>query len=185
MLTRVRIGFFTALTAAALLMGAQEARANDQDLKATTVPATSCQPATHAQAAEVVLSNAAWVFSGTNTGTVTFYCPLPLNTFTKSDALDDNDISQYRVYYRDTDGMGIVSEVTVQLMYRSETGLTLVGSEFTSNDSNETDNTVRPHAVIHDVNPEALYSFAVRLSRIGTAHNPAFAGIDFYVEAIP
>jgi hypothetical protein len=185
MFTRIANARLASLaTAVALLAGAQAVHANDQDLIATTVPATSCQPASHSQAAEVVLSNAAWVFSGSNTGTVIFYCPLPVNRFTKSDATDDNDILGFRVYYRDTDGMGTDAEVTARLYYRA-TGLVPVGAEFTSNDNNETDDTKDYQAVAHDVNEAAMYSFVVTLSRTSTAESPAFTGIDFALEPQP
>jgi hypothetical protein len=185
MFARINIGrLATLITTVALLAGAHGALANDQDLIATTVPATSCQPATHAQAALVGLSNAAWVFTGANTGSVNFYCPLPVNRFTKSDATDDNDILGFRVYYRDTDGMADDAEVEARLALRA-TSLILLGTAFTSNDSNETNDTMGYRAVSHDVNTAAMYSFIVTMRRDNASEDPAFTGIDFALEPVP
>lgn len=172
------------VAAGALLAGARGVRANDQDLRATTVPATSCQPASHSQAAEVQLSNGAWTFTGANTGTITFYCPLPVNGNTESDATNDNDITAFRVYYRDTDGAGGAAQVTARLVFRT-TGLFAVGGVWDSNDSNAVDDTTSFHFVNHDLSASALYSFLVTLSRSNNEQSPAFTGIDFALPPVP
>lgn len=182
MISRNRAGrLSTLLTFGVLLAGAHEAHANDQDLRATTVPATSCQPASSTQAASVVLVSAAWVFSGNNTGTVTFYCPLPVNGNTESNIGDDNDITTFRVFYRDTDGTGTDAEVTARLLYRT-TGLFAASSAWSSNASNVMIDTTDFHPAVHDVSNLALYSFVVTLSRTNTTENPAFTGIDFALQ---
>jgi hypothetical protein len=181
----LRVGRLATLTAAGLLLaGAHGARANDQDLRATTVPATACQPASSAQAAEVVLANGAWAFTGTNTGTITFYCPLPINGNTVSDATDDNDISAFRVYYRDTDGTGSAAEVTARLIFRT-TGVGTIGSTWSSNSSNVMTDTMAFQLVTHDMSASAMYSFLVTLSRTSTTESPAFTGIDFANPQVP
>jgi hypothetical protein len=176
---------FVALVTAGLVYGSQMALASDRDLRATTVPATACEPLNSTQANTVWLSNAAWVFRGNNTGTVTFYCPLPRNAVTLSDNTDDNDITVYRVYYRDSDGAGPAARVTTRLVYRRSTGLFAAGSTWSSNSHNATDNTVALFANAHDMRFDAVYSFLVTLQRTNIQQDPAFSGIDFTFEPIP
>ncbi len=158
---------------------------NTQDLLATTVPATACQPINSSQDNLVFLSNAAWVFRGTNTGTVTFYCPLTVNAWTVSNNTNDNDISFFRVYYRDTDGTGTAARVTALLTFRRFDGLFGVGSTWDSNSSSFTGNTFAIHDVTHDLRSMAVYSFLVTLRRTNTNENPAFSGIDFAPIPVP
>ena len=159
--------------------------ANDQDIWSTTVPASSCQPANSIHLAKVTLSNGAWVFRGNNTGTVAFYCPLPVNAFTKSDFSNDNDISRFRVYYRDTDGMGLTSRVTARLTYRRSDGSYVAGSTWSSDNFANNANTTRLHTINHDVRANALYAFYVTLRRTSNAQSPAFSGIDFNFPSVP
>jgi hypothetical protein len=168
----------TLLTLTALLAGAHSARANDPDLRATTVPAAECQPENDTQDARVTLSGGAWTFNSTSTGTITFYCPLPINGNTEFDAFNDNDMTMIRVLYRDTDGMGAGAEVTARLLFRTP-GLFSVGAAWSSNSSNVMVDTTAFHPLVHDLFPSVLYSFFVTLSRTSTVDNPAFFGIDF------
>ena len=119
------------------------AGANDRDMLATTVPATACEPLNSSHANEVQLSNAAWVFRGTNTGTITFYCPVPRNAWTLSNTSNDNDISAFRVYYRDSDGTGTAARVTARLVSRRASGLFSARNTWNSNNHSATDNTPR------------------------------------------
>src|SRR5262245_10151343 len=57
------------LAAFAALAAAAPLRANDQDVRGTTVPASACQPASMASAEKLQLSNAAWIFASGVTGT--------------------------------------------------------------------------------------------------------------------
>lgn len=161
------------------------ARASDRDMLATTVPATACEPINSSHANEVELSNAAWVFRGANTGTITFYCPVPRNARTLSDATDDNDISAYRIYYRDSDGTGTAARVTARLVYRRADGLFSAGSTWDSNSLAATGNTTAIKANSHDLRFDALYSFLVTLNRTSTQQDPAFSGIDFTFVPVP
>jgi hypothetical protein len=156
-------------------------RANDQDVLATTVPATACQPASTTSAEKMAISNAAWTFAGAATGTVFLYCPLPINGNTVSGAGNDNDISSYRIYYRDSDGTGAAAEVTTQLVYRRSDGLYSGGAEWSSNSNllNTTTNTIDFQDNVHDMTANGLYSFYVTLKRTNTGESPAFSGIDF------
>jgi hypothetical protein len=173
------------ITAVALILFSGVAVANDQDVRATTVPATACQPRNSVEAERVVLSNGAWVFSGTNTGEVMFYCPLPLNAWTVSNISNDNDISAFRVYYRDTDGAGNAARVTARLVYRLFDGLYSAGNTWSSNVNPVTTNTTWLQDNPHDVRSLALYSFLVTLRRTNTSQEPAFSGIDFVPPPVP
>jgi hypothetical protein len=171
------------LTTLAAIAAAVPVLANDQDLRATTVPATACQPATQAMAAQVLISNAAWTFTPTATGTVYLYCPLPVNGNTVSAAGDDNDISAYRIYYRDSDGTGNAAEVRTRLIYRRSDGLYSGGAEWSSN-SNPLDtetNTTTYHDNAHDMTADGVYSFLVTLRRNNTLESAVFSGIDFRI----
>lgn len=161
------------------------ARANDRDMLATTVPATACEPLNSSHANEVQLSNAAWVFRGSHTGTITFYCPVPRNAWTLSDNTNDNDISAYRIYYRDSDGTGTTAQVTARLVYRGASGLFSAGSTWNSNNHAATGNTTAFKENVHDVRFDALYSFLVTLRRTNTQQAPAFSGIDFATIPVP
>ncbi|WP_413200555.1 hypothetical protein [Nostoc piscinale] len=177
--------FLAAATIAASLIVPSVASANDRDILATTVPATACRPNSDSGDASVVISNGAYVFNGSATGTVTLYCPLPINANTISDLTNDNDISTYRVYYRDTDGIGGASEITTRLVYRDSAGLNGVGSTWSSNVSNMTDNRTQFVNLNHSVGSNRLYSFLVTIQRTNTTQNPAFSGIDFAFPPIP
>ena len=163
------------------------ALANDRDLRATTVPATACEPVDSAQAAEVRLSNAGWVFRGANTGTITFYCPLPRNGVTLSNTTDDNDTSSFRIYYRDTDCAGTAAQVTARLVYRQASALFFAGGTWNSNTVPNCSgfNMTAFHPNVHDVRFNALYSFLVTLRRTNIEQDPAFSGIDFTFTPLP
>ncbi|MEC4812013.1 MAG: hypothetical protein SAK29_01825 [Scytonema sp. PMC 1069.18] len=161
------------------------ASANDQDVRATTIPASACRPRNDVADAAVTLSNGAYVFNGSATGTVILYCPLPINAHTISDTTDDNDISTYRVYYRDSDGIGSEAEIRTRLNYRDSSGLQGVGTTWSSNESNTTTNTIRYVSLNHDVGFNRLYFFTVIMQRTNTGQDPAFSGIDFALPPVP
>ncbi len=174
------------LTTLAAIAAAGPVLANDQDLRATTVPATACQPATQARSAMVLISNAAWTFAGNATGTVYLYCPLPVNGNTVSAAGDDTDIATYRIYYRDSDGTGNAAEVRTRLIFRRSDGLYSGGAEWSSN-SNVLDtetNTTAYHNNPHDMTDDGVYSFLVTLRRNNTDELAVFGGIDFHIPPV-
>ncbi|MFN2201752.1 MAG: hypothetical protein ACK2UO_11120 [Caldilineaceae bacterium] len=159
--------------------------ANDRDVRAKTVPASVCEPANSGTENRVLLSNGAWVFRSGQTGTVTFWCPVSLNAYTVSNTGNDNDISWYRVYYRDTDGTGTAARVTTRLTYRRSNGLFSAGSTWNSNSSSGTGNKIAYKQNTHDVRFGALYAFLVTLQRTSTSQSPAFSGIDFELPPVP
>ena len=186
--TMLRVGQLSALCLAAAV--SLPALANDQDVWSTTVPASSCEPSTESSANKVKLVNGAWVFSGNNLGLVTFYCPLAINAFTVANFSNDNDISSFRIYYRDTDGGTLgapngvptnQSQVTARLTYRKSDGMYSAGSLWSSHWTpvNARSNTTAVKNNVHDVQANALYSFVVTMLRTNLTQSPAFSGIDF------
>jgi hypothetical protein len=173
----------------ATLLSAGIAAANTPDLAHRTVPASACQPLTSVQAAKVKLHNGGWEFDGNNTGAVSFYCPISLNRFFASGLGQGNQISQLRIYYRDSDGTNVSARVTVGLRYRIAAGefvnpFTLSGPlTFNSNAVGgplDTGHTSYVHSYVHDLQWDALYSFYVTLERSSALQSPAFHGLDFY-----
>lgn len=159
--------------------------ANTRDVLATTIPASACRPQDNVADAKVVLSNGAYVFIGSATGTVNFYCPLPINAYTVSNLTDNNNISTYRVYYRDSDGIGTASEISTRLVYRDSAGLNGAGNTWSSNVSNSTNNITQLVNLNHGLGFDRLYSFLVIMQRNNSSQNPAFSGIDFAFPPVP
>ncbi|MGR9053132.1 MAG: hypothetical protein ACU84J_10825 [Gammaproteobacteria bacterium] len=167
------------VTAVALTGLAEVGSANDHDLVATTIPASACTPANNVQAGLVYLSNGSWMFTGNATGGVVFYCPLPLNSYTVSDNTNDNDMTHFRVYYRDTDATGSAANVTARLVRRRTDGSTLLGAQFNSDNVNIDVHTAQIQPYLHDLAFSAIYSMQVTMARRNTSENPMFTGIDF------
>lgn len=157
------------------------ASANSNDVKATTIPASACRPENDATDERVALINGAYVFAGNATGTVRFYCPLPLTEYTTS-GIGGNSLSHYNVYYRDTDGTGNAAQIQTALYYRS-TSLVPVSPIFNSNTVNTggnlTNDRIQTVLFNHTFDSPRLYFFAVSIRRDNTNQNPAFSGIDF------
>lgn|GEM_PF-4429130 len=166
------------------LFVAGPASANDSDVRSTTVPASACTPIDTTQASRVRMSNGAWVFRGSSTGTVTFYCAVDFNAYTKSNNTNDNDVSGFRVFFRDSDAGGNASRVTARLTYRRPDGMYSAGSTWSSNVTNTTANTAGYHQNNHDVSFDGVYSFLVTLRRTSTSQSPAFSGIDFWIPPV-
>ena len=177
-----RVNAVPVLVLSSLLVGAGSVAANDQDLLATTVPATACQPANPTSHGRVGLTNGAWVFLPGVTGTAYLWCTLPVNMYTVSDASQDNDITYYRILYRDSDGAGNAAQLTVRLGYRHQAGFTWAGSTWVSTGAADT-NTFDHHWNPHDV-AVGVYSFMVTITRTVETEDPAFGGIDFIPPAI-
>jgi hypothetical protein len=173
-------------TAVALLsFPSHVSAATDIDTQATTIPASACRPSNDSEDAKVRLSNGAYVFNGSATGTVTFYCPLPINGLSISQPQDQNSIAGYRVYYRDSDGARNSASIKTRLIYRDAQGLKGVGTEWISNSNNVTANTAQYINLPHNLGSFRLYAFLVTLSRSNTNLDPAFSGIDFIPPSIP
>jgi hypothetical protein len=178
----------SSLASAVLLASAvaMPALANDPDVRATTVPAPICQPATPAQADKVQLSNAAWTFRSGQTGTVDLYCALAINANTVANNTNDNDTASIRIYYRDGDGTSTNGRLQVRLVFRKSDGLYGAGNWWSSNDvGGSTENRIAYHPLSHDLNAAGVYSFLVRMTRTVGTVSVVFGGIDFAHPPVP
>ncbi|MEG3845786.1 hypothetical protein QT971_00970 [Microcoleus sp. herbarium19] len=179
--------FITAI--AALFTFPSAAVANDQDVQATTIPASACRPESDTADASVRMVNGAFIFNPNSTGTVRFFCPLPINRLTVSNPSNDNDLTGYRVYYRDTDGTGNLAAITTHLFYRNSSAASsiAVGAAWSSN-SNPSNLTVNTSFFVpqnHQFEAFRLYFFVVTMRRNNINQDPAFGGIDFVVPQVP
>jgi len=148
-----------------------------QDLFATTVPASACQPASPIMSDRLSLVNGAWVLNDGFIGVAQLWCPLPVNAYTVSDDSFHNQMIGYRIFYRDSDGGLGQSQVTVRLGYRTASGFAWAGPLWISN-LPQTGNTTEFHPTSHDLGAN-LYSFYVTMARTNANVEPVFAGIDF------
>jgi hypothetical protein len=110
-------------------------------------------------------------------------CPLPVNNIEMSGTGLDNDISSFRVTYRDTDGLGSGGEVSVFLqraVLLSGGGLRTAPVCSWSSNRDGTDETGHTSDMVpcnHDVRSRDFYVFVVVLDR--TTAEVEFTGIDF------
>ncbi|MGB5959185.1 MAG: hypothetical protein WBG73_00895 [Coleofasciculaceae cyanobacterium] len=162
------------------------AAANTPDVAATTIPASACRPENDTTDSRVSLSNGAYVFNPGVTGTVRFYCPLPING-NRTNGINNNSMTRYNLYYRDSDGTGNAAQITSRLLYRS-TGQFAIGSQLNSNTINTGTNLTsdRIHTILlnHTFLNFRLYYFLVTMTRTNSNLNPAFTGIDFVFPPI-
>ena len=168
------------LTLAALVfsLNSTPVFANDRDVRATTIPASACQPVNQQSAGKLSYNNGNWFISGQ--GEARLSCPLPINGSTVSDTSNDNDMTRYRVYYKDTDALGQNSSVRVRLRSIGTNGQFVShGPNWNSNDFNNVNYTTRTQAVNVDLSPNRLYSFRVVLRKTSGVVSPRFGGIDF------
>ena len=93
------------------------ASANDRDLRATTVSAYSCTTKDGG-----IRDNALGIYTGDITNPnigadaeIVLRCPLPLNNIDLGGTSNDNDISDFTVFYQDEDGLGNRVAITVDL----------------------------------------------------------------------
>ena len=172
-------------TAAALLVSTLNASSalafNPRDLWHRTIPASACAPFDSVQAAKVRLQNGAWRFDGNNTGSVSFFCPIPINAWpADNDEPDYTQMQFYRVWYRDSDGMGLNAKVAVSLRYRDLAGGWLaVAGVLNSNVFADMGFTTKIINCVHEFDTDALYSFYVTISRANALETVEFHGIDF------
>jgi hypothetical protein len=154
---------------------------NPWDLWHRTVPASACAPLDSAYAAKVRLQNGAWRFDGVNTGTVAFYCPIPINAWPADDAQPNyTNMQFYRVWYRDSDGMTTNAKVTVSLRYRNLDGSwNAAGGTLNSNVFADVAFTTKIFNAPHVFETDALYSFYVTIYRANAQEVVEFHGIDF------
>ena len=150
------------------------ADANDRSVRAVMIPPSACEaPAT----TTAKLSAAGWTVQ--NGDSAAFICPLPINNIELGGTTDDNDITKFRVHYRDSDGLGTVNSVDVVLIQHRvgpfvQTGI--CGATLAPSTTDFTSSTV---PCVHDVaSGGRFYQFFVRL-KSGPAGSASFLGIDF------
>jgi len=177
-----------ALLLPALTAGPALALPNPHDLIHRTVPASSCAPLDAAQSAKVRLSNGAWRFDGVSTGTVSFYCPLPMNAF-PADNSEPNytEMEFFRVWYRDSDGLAVNARVTANLRYRADNGNWESAHPGTFNSSGFADIgfSKKIFNAVHTFETDALYSFYITIYRQNADQTVEFHGIDFRDSSQP
>ena len=194
-----RLRLIAPLAALALLLP-QYASANDRDLRATTVPASSCVPyfAENAGPPGTGGGSEPWyngfygieaLQAGQDHRLLYLHCPLSVNNIEVSNVKsNDNDISSFQVAYRDADGLGVAIWVEVYLyqtviLASGEVQNRLVCS-WNSRDkgTSATGFTKVNVPCVHDIPSGAFYNFEARLlTRAVGGPSPAaaFAGITF------
>jgi hypothetical protein len=172
---------------AALLVGGlaypSPGQANDRSLRAVMIPASSCQVIEDTPLEGNPFKEQVDAISRLTPGTYRVVCPLPVNNIEMAGRRNDNDISRFRVTYRDTDGLDPAGEVLVFLQRISLAGDGSLTIDFLCDWSSNMDGSdeigytsdVVPCA--HDVSPRSFYVFQVILSR--TSADVYFIGIDF------
>ena len=184
-----------------LAMAPSAALSNTWDLISRTIPASACEVRDAKKAARVELVQGGWRFVGNNTGRVTLTCPLPISVFPADHDLgaSSTEMTFYRVWYRDSDGPGVMTSVSVTPDLRTDLGawtnIGLVGGDggivppgvcqFNSNSHANIVFATNIQDCAHDVQINALYSFEVTLQRNSTSQTVEFHGIDFWDGSLP
>lgn len=151
------------------------------DINAHTIPASMCTPASILDAQKLTLGTTGWQFSYPSTGYVTLYCPLPLNVYGGNYGTTAKDIYNYRVYYRDSDGVGANARLYTYFNELSIGGLVSFSGFWDSNSVSQTSYNAALKFFQKDLQWGRLNGFYVRMYRANTSQYPAFGGIDFNV----
>jgi hypothetical protein len=177
-----RIGCAVAALLVSGLAHSSPGQANDRSLRALMIPASSCQVDGNTPFEEDPFKTPSSIGRFTP-GSYEVLCPLPVNNVEMSGTRKDNDISKFRVAYRDTDGLGPAGEVAVFLERTFLSGggslTTVPVCSWSSNTdgADETDYTSDVASCEHDVRRRNFYVFVVVLDRTSAEVN--FFGIDF------
>lgn len=192
---------FGAIAGATLVPTAPALALNTWDLVSRSIPASACAVQNNQQSALVELVQGGWRFRGNFTGTVTLSCPLPITEFPADQSLGFNNtvMDFYRVWYRDSDGPGNVTRVSVTPYLRTQTGavsnIGLIGGgggfippgvcQFNSNAHPNVAFAVRIQDCNHNIQLNALYWFEVTMQREAAQQSVEFHGIDFHDGTLP
>jgi hypothetical protein len=178
--TRLAVTFSAALAGFA----PAAARANDRDPRATPVPASACVEVFHPT--NITLwSSSGWFGLYTGGAYATLRCPLPLNNVDLGGTTDDNDISKFRVHYRDGDGFGTTARVEVDLKRAAVNagglpeGTVVCSWKSNVDGAGATTAAKATKACPHDLAAEAFYFFEVRLETGDGTYPVEFLGITF------
>ena len=175
-------GLLAALAASAVLAPAI-ARANDRDLRGTPVPAAACIE--YRRTGPIEEPWKAGYFSLTGDGQyLQLRCPFPINNIDLSGRTDDNDLSEMRVHYRDSDAFGGGAGVQVVL---SRTFMNASGNAqnqpvcFWASNAHGTGATTAAkasRACAHDLAADSFYHVDVFMGVVA-GHTAQFLGVDF------
>jgi hypothetical protein len=160
---------------AALIGLADAARANDRDVRATMIPATSCQ----LYNGSAFLSNYSWFLLGYIGNQAFLLCPVTFNNIDLSGTSNDNDLTKFRVHYRNKGGEMRVFLDRVEHFGTTSRSQSVCGAILPSTTSSvEYTSTVIqcPHDIGSGNN---FYSFLVRMDSNFTDSVQRFVGIDF------
>ncbi|MDC0715633.1 hypothetical protein [Nannocystis bainbridge] len=148
------------------------------------VPASACSPETPDDDASLQLSNGSWILSGTETGTMTLWCPVA--TDKPYTGFSPFEIDYLRLWYRDPDGTAAGSQVTAQLYYRTEGSNNIwpMTAGVNSNTSSVTTSNTLSSAVTTNTSTDALFFVKVTISRDSTSSNVAFHGFDLALATV-
>jgi hypothetical protein len=174
------VGLLLPAFAATLALAPTAARANDRDLRGTSVPASACVE--HSRSASFAGSgwstDGYFVVSGAGTNLIV-RCPLPVNSIDLSGTTNDNDISKIRVHYQDPDGFAFGNDIQIQLIKTTPASpaLKTVVCEWRSSvdGTGSTTAASATKACPHDVASGSFYHFNVFIYNGSTK----FFGIDF------
>lgn len=150
------------------------AQANDRSVRGIMIPVASCQPDWETAGGLILYS---WQVSSGQYAHL--LCPMPINNIELGGEATDNDMSKFRVHYRDSDGMGTASRITVSFYKTTSSPFSFVGicNRTLATTSTTMTSTVVPCA--HDLAAGgAFYGFSVEMvTSPGTTVE--FMGIDF------
>jgi hypothetical protein len=155
---------------------AASAQANDRGVRGVMIPAAACNLVV-GSATLTDIPN--WTVRGGASATIT--CPLPINNVNLGGTDGDNDITKFRVLYRDTDGSGSQAALTVTLFKSKVSNGTLTTTQVcrATLATTSTAFTATTVTCAHDVaGGGTFYSFGVLMTGLGT-READFTGIDF------
>ena len=166
--------------AAAMTLVPAVGHANDRDLRGTAIPAAACVE--HNRSAG--FGGVSWspdgfyVVQGTGQG-LALHCALPVNAIDLSGTTNDNDISRFRVHYKDPDGLGPANDIQVRFIKTSPAsdGLKTYVCEWSANTAGTGSANVASatRTCAHDVANGSFYHFDIYM----TGNDTRFYGIDF------
>jgi hypothetical protein len=183
------------LALAAAIAGSSpwEAIANDRDLRATTVPAAICVAGggTSGAIGGTWVNRCEYVVPGRFDGQSELvdhhlHCALSLNNVDLGGTTNDNDISSFTVFYRDSDGLGTGTSIEVDLHQTTLVAGNIQSVPVCSWRSNTSGNgsagyTSSSAPCVHDMKATAFYHFEVRFlsSTVTQDVVASFVGIRF------
>lgn len=167
-----RVGYLNLL--AGLLLSsavASPTQANDRSVRGLMIPAASCQ---QQSVAAGFFDTAIWSVAN---GVTRIACALPINNIELGGTAADNDLSKFRVLFRDGDGPGAAATIYAALYYVNRSGVVgdLCGQLLSAASTTVTSATV---PCIVDLTPGVFYGIRIEMVA-GPTVGVEFRGIDF------